>query len=75
MGELVRTNDAVLVSAIEALLTEAGVPYHILDRDISVIQGSIGAFPLRIVVADDYEPEARQLLQDAGFGHQMRLGR
>jgi hypothetical protein len=34
---------------------------------MSVIQGSIGAIPQRILVADDYEPAARELLAEAGL--------
>ena len=67
MRELISTNDVALVSAIEALLTEAGIPYQILDREMSVIQGSIGAIPQRILVANDYEPTARELLAEAGL--------
>lgn len=67
MRELLRTNDVALVSAIEALLTEAGIPHQILDRNMSVIQGSIGAIPQRILVANDYEPAARELLAEAGL--------
>jgi len=65
--ELMRTNDVALVSAIEALLTEADIPHQIVDRNMSVIQGSIGAIPQRILVANDFVPAARQLLADAGF--------
>lgn len=72
MRELMRTNDVALVSAVEALLTDAGVPCQVLDENISALEGSIGAFPRRIVVADEYEPEARELLTDAGFGHHLR---
>ena len=67
MRELIRTNNPALVSAIEALLTEAEIPHQILDQNMSVIQGSIGAIPRRILVADDYEAAARQLLADAGL--------
>ena len=65
--ELISTNDVALISAIEALLTEAGIPHQILDRQMSVIQGSIGAIPQRILVANDYEPAARELLAEAGL--------
>jgi Putative prokaryotic signal transducing protein len=65
--ELISTNDVALISAIEALLIEAGIPHQILDRQMSVIQGSIGAIPQRILVADDYEPAARELLVEAGL--------
>jgi hypothetical protein len=71
MRELLRTTDQVLTSAVESLLIDAGIPHQILDRDFSVISGSINAFPIRILVADDYFPEARQLLKDAGMDREL----
>ena len=51
-AELVRTNDVVLLSAIEALLTDAHIPYLVTDRNVSVVAGSIEALPRRILVGD-----------------------
>jgi len=70
--ELVRTNDAVLVSAIGALLDGAKIPHMVLDQNMSVLEGSLGILPRRVLVADDYNDAARRLLQDAGLGHELR---
>jgi len=70
--EILRTNDAVLVSAVEALLDGAGIPHLVLDQNMSVLEGSIGIFPRRILVGDDYLPAARRLLTEAGLGHELR---
>jgi hypothetical protein len=70
--ELVRTNDAVLVTAVEALLDGAGIEHVVLDRNMSVLEGSIGILPRRILVPDDRIAQARKLLQDAGLGHELR---
>jgi hypothetical protein len=72
MREIVRTNDAVLITAIEALLKGANIPHMVLDQNMSVLDGSIGMLPRRIVVDDGYEPRARQLLTDAGLGRELR---
>ncbi|HEX4042145.1 MAG TPA: DUF2007 domain-containing protein [Xanthobacteraceae bacterium] len=72
MRELVRTNDAVLISAIGALLDSARIKHVVFDQNMSVMEGSIGIFPRRILVADDQVDAARRLLQDAGFGHELR---
>jgi len=72
MRELVRTNDAVLVSAIEALLNGAHIHHLVLDQNMSVLEGSLGVLPRRILVPDDMEAQARQLLHDAGLGHELR---
>jgi hypothetical protein len=70
--ELVRTNDAVLISAIEALLKSARIRHMVVDQNISVLEGSIGIFPRRILVDEDDADAARQLLEDAGFGEELR---
>ncbi|HWV52216.1 DUF2007 domain-containing protein [Pseudorhodoplanes sp.] len=72
MQEIVRTNDPVLISAIEALLGGAHIPYLVLDQNMSVLEGSIGMLPRRILVDDGSELEARQLLTDAGLGRELR---
>jgi Putative prokaryotic signal transducing protein len=72
MQELVRTNDAVLISAIEALLNGAHIRHMVVDRNMSVLEGSIGIFPRRILVDEDHIDAARQLLEDAGFGEELR---
>jgi uncharacterized protein (DUF1330 family) len=70
--EIVRTNDPVLVSAIEALLTGAGIRHLILDQNMSVLEGSLGFLQRRIVVATEQEKAAREVLRDAGLGHELR---
>jgi tRNA1(Val) A37 N6-methylase TrmN6 len=72
LRELVRTNNAVLISAIEALLKGAEIPHAVLDQHMSVLEGSLGMLPRRIVVGDEHHEEARRLLQDAGLGHELR---
>jgi hypothetical protein len=70
--ELVRTNDMVLVSAIGALLDGANIHHLVLDQNMSVIEGSVGVLPRRILVHDDDNREARQVLKDAGLAHELR---
>jgi hypothetical protein len=70
--ELVRTNDAVLITAIEALLNGADIDHMVVDQNMSVLEGSIGIFPRRILVGEDQIQTARRLLQDAGFGNELR---
>jgi hypothetical protein len=74
LREIVRTNDAVLVSAIQALLDAAEIPYVVLDQNMSVLEGSIGILPRRVLVAEDNVDAARELLEEAGLGHELRPG-
>jgi hypothetical protein len=70
--ELVRTNDIVLVSAVGALLDGAKIPHMVLDQNMSVLEGSLGILPRRVLVAEDDLAAARRLLTDAGLGHELR---
>ena len=72
MHELVRTNNAVLITAIEALLKSADIPHMVLDRHMSVLEGSLGILPRRILVEEESLEEARQLLEEAGLAHELR---
>ncbi len=72
LRELVRTNDAVLITAIEALLNGAGIKYLVFDRNMSVLEGSVGILPRRVLVQDDSLQNARRVLEDAGLGHELR---
>ena len=65
MRELLRTNDAVALSWIDALLKEAGIGCVILDAHTSIIEGSIGAIPRRVMVATEDWERARALLAEA----------
>ena len=71
MKELVRTNDLVLISLIEVLLKEQSVGYLVLDQNMSVLEGSIGVLPRRIMaLGDDYD-RARRILIDADIGIEL----
>ena len=72
MAELVRTNDLSVIAVIEGLLAEAEIPYQVADRNMSVLEGSIGAIQMRILVPDRYELEARVLLIEAELGDWLR---
>jgi Putative prokaryotic signal transducing protein len=72
LRELVRTNDIVLVSAVGALLDGANIHHLVLDQNMSIIEGSLGVLPRRILVHEEDNREARQILADAGLAHELR---
>jgi hypothetical protein len=72
LRELVRTNDIVLVSAIGALLDGANIHHLVVDQNMSVVDGSLGILPRRILVHEDDNRQARQILRDAGLAHELR---
>ena len=65
MVEMLRTNDPVLLSYAAALLSDLKVESVVLDGHTSVIEGSIGALPRRLMVRDEDANLARQRLRDA----------
>ena len=67
MREIMRTNDMVVLSFAQSLLTDAGVKPLVADANISVLEGSIGVFPRRLMVLDDDWATARKILEDGGL--------
>ncbi len=68
MHVLVQSNDPVRLTFLVSLLRDAGIEADLLDSQISAVEGSIGAFPRRLVVADDDASRARRVLVEAGEG-------
>ena len=65
MRLIVRANDPVLISFVEALFREAGIAVHIADAHMSIMEGSIGVFPRRLLVLDEDWTRAAQILEEA----------
>ena len=68
MKELLRSNDAVLLSYVGALLEEADIGFIVADTNMSVLEGSIGILPRRVLVENERIGQARSLLTEAGIG-------
>ena len=73
MIELIRTNDAVLLSFAESLMKEAGIHCLIADEGMSILEGSLGMLPRRFLVEADRQDEARRILKDAGLEAELRV--
>ena len=69
MEELLRTNDVVLLSWLEALLADSGIHVQVLDTHMSILEGSVGAIPRRLMVADEDAATARRIMDDADITH------
>jgi Putative prokaryotic signal transducing protein len=71
MHILVQTTNAVLISYVESLLSDAGIDVFVFDANMSVVEGSIGVFPRRIMVADGDTIRARTILVGAGLADEL----
>ncbi|MFZ2005044.1 MAG: DUF2007 domain-containing protein [Stellaceae bacterium] len=68
MKELLRTNDLVRLSWVEALLSDAGIDCLVLDQHTSLVEGSIGAIQRRLMVGDRDLRRAQSVIAEADSG-------
>ncbi len=72
MYEMIRSNDPVLLSFAESLMKDAGIACMIADQSMSVLEGSLGMLPRRLLVEEGRADEARKILMDAGLADELR---
>ena len=72
MREILRSNDIVKISWLQALLADSGVETIVLDTHTSVIEGSLGILPRRLMVATDDFAQACRILDQAGEEYERR---
>ena len=72
LRELVRTNDAVLVSAVEALLDAAQIPHLRARPEHERARRLARHSAAPVLVAESTHAAARRLLEEAGLGHELR---
>ncbi|GGB94521.1 hypothetical protein GCM10011363_08980 [Marivita lacus] len=66
MEELLRTNDITLIPLARAVLEDEGIDSFELDVNMSVLEGSIGILPRRLMVRSDELDDARRVLREYG---------
>jgi hypothetical protein len=64
MKELLRTTDPTVIAYATALLDAEGIAVFAMDVHMSVLEGSIGILPQRLMVADRDLFLARSVLRD-----------
>ena len=64
MRELLRTNDPTVIAFAKALLNGEGIDCFEMDVNMSVLEGSIGILPRRLMVRDGDLEEAEQAMRD-----------
>ena len=71
MIELFRSNDPVVISFAQALLKDAGIEHATVDQHMSVMEGSIGILPRRVLVPRQDHESARRVLVEAGLEREL----
>ena len=61
---VLKTNNIVLLDFARVLLADAGVAAVIFDDHMSVMDGSLGILPRRLMVSDDDFEEAHRILKE-----------
>ena len=64
MEELLKTNDPTVISFATALLRAEDIDCFVLDVHTSILEGSLGILPRRLMVARENAFMARAILRD-----------
>jgi hypothetical protein len=67
MKELLRTNDPTVIAYATALLDGEGIQSFQMDTHMSVLEGSIGILPRRLMVRQADLFRARAVLRENGI--------
>ena len=71
MIAVLKTVNPATLNFAQAVLKEADIPFFVMDQNVSIIDGSIGIIPRRLMVVDEDAPDARQAMIDAGLGDEI----
>jgi hypothetical protein len=65
MRDVLKTNNAVLLNFAQVVLSDVGIETVVFDSHMSIMDGSLGILPRRLMVLEsDYE-RARRVLSEA----------
>ena len=71
MIAILKTVNPATLNFAQAVLKEADIPFFVMDQNVSIIEGSIGVIPRRVMVVDEDAKDARQAMIDAGMGDEL----
>jgi len=67
MEELLRTTDPTLIPFVQALLDAEDIDCFLFDVNMSILEGSLGILPRRVMVLQRDLYRARMILRDNGI--------
>ena len=68
---IIRTMNPVTLSFAQAVLKDAGIESFLFDMNSSVLDGSTILVRKRLMIIDEDEADARELLEAAGLGKEL----
>ncbi|WP_017932570.1 putative signal transducing protein [Robiginitomaculum antarcticum] len=71
MVTVIKTNNIVTLSFAEAVLKDSDIHCFVADTHSSIIEGSIGIIPRRIMILDEDSAAARRALELAGLAEEL----
>ena len=69
MQELLKSTDITLIAYAQAILKDAEIAFFELDTNTSVLEGSLGILPRRLMVREDDHASALRLM----IAHKIEL--
>ncbi|MFT3723776.1 MAG: DUF2007 domain-containing protein [Hyphomonadaceae bacterium] len=71
MIEVLRTNNPIRLDYAMVLLKQAGCHPFVADRFMAAAEGGILAFERRVLVPDEYEGKAKDVLKQLDVPHDL----
>lgn len=69
MKEIIRTSDRVVIGLAQAMLQDEDIIVMVLDDQAGMMLGKVLC---RLLVSDEQETRAREILTEAGMGNELR---
>ena len=67
MEVILRTTDITQIPYVKMLLSSEGINAFVFDENISLLEGSINIFPIRVMVSVSDASKARNILVENGI--------
>lgn len=72
MIAIIKTNNPVTLSFAQAVLRDSNIEFFTADTHVSVLEGSIGVIPRRLMVLEDDVDDAQKALVANGLGKELQ---
>ncbi|PHR59104.1 MAG: hypothetical protein COA43_09625 [Robiginitomaculum sp.] len=71
MIAIIKTNNPVTMSFARSVLQDSDIGFFMADVNASILEGSVGAILIRLMIIDEDEADARKALIAAGLEKEL----